>query len=78
MTVGRQTLRKQLGSGPRKKPGADSFQQKLQHESVGRKERVYIAFAIMLSNFRNQHFAAAAANLGGNFPVVEDVLASTN
>ena len=36
--VGRQTLRKQLGSSSRKKVQAEFFQQNLQNEPVGREE----------------------------------------
>ena len=30
----------------------------------------------MSSNFRYQHFVAVSGNLGGKFPVVDDVLSS--
>ena len=37
-SVGRQTFRKQLGSGSRKRLQAESFQQNLHYKSVGRHE----------------------------------------
>ena len=45
-SVGSQTLRKQLGSGSRKKSAAESFQQNLQNKSVGREETFLQAFLI--------------------------------
>ena len=45
-SVGRQTLRKQLGSGSRKKVQAESFQQNLQNEPVAREEMFLQTFLI--------------------------------
>ena len=76
-SVGRQALRKQLGSGTRERVRADSFQQNLKNRSVGRRETFYTLFSlIMSSNFRYQLLVAVSGNLGGKVPRVDDVLSS--
>ena len=84
-SVGRQTLRKQLGSGSWKRKGgivvwqaSSFFSKKLckTNQSVA-KRHFYKHFSlIMSSNFRYQSFVAVSGNLGGKVPVVDDVLSS--
>ena len=45
-SVGKQTLRKQLGSGSWKKVRSESFQQNLQNKSVGRLETFIQIFVV--------------------------------
>ena len=56
---------------------AESFQQNLPNESVGREETFLKTISSMMSsNFRYQNFVAVSGNLGGKVPVVEDVFSS--
>ena len=74
--VGRQTLRKQLGSGGRKKLQAESLQQNRfskTNQSVA-KRQFYKHFSLIMSrNFRYQPFVAISGNVGGKILVVDDV-----
>ena len=78
-SVGRQTLRKQLGSGSRKwSASKQSHSNKIckTNQSVA-KRRFYKHFSlIMSSNFRYQPFVAVSGDLGGKVPVVDEVLSS--
>ena len=77
-SVGRQTLRKQLGSGSRKRTANRVIPTKSAKQiSRSRRDFFYKHFSlIMSSNFRYQLFVAVSVNLVGKVPVVEDVLSS--
>ena len=77
-SMGRQTLRKQLGSGCRKSIASRFVPKKncKTNQSVAKK-RFYKHFSLIKgSNFRYQPFVAVSGNLGGKIPVVDDVLSS--
>ena len=85
-SVGRQTLRKQLGEGSGRRM-AGRYQEKECEQSHSNKicktnqsvakRPFYKHFSlIMSSNFRYQPFVAVSGNLGGKVPVADDVLPS--
>ena len=76
-SVGRQTLRKQLGSGSMKKT-ASRVIPKYSAKQISRwKRHFYKHFSLILSNnLQYQPFVAVSGNLGGKVPVVDDVLSS--
>ena len=76
-SMGRQTLRKQLGSGSRKR-SASSPSDKIckRNQSVAVRHFQKHFSLIMSSNFRYQHFVAVSGNPGGKVPVIDDVLSS--
>ena len=67
-SVGKQTLRKQLGEGSRNK---ESFQQ-----SVAMRHFYKHFSLIMSNNFRYQPFVAVSGNLEGKVPIFDHVLSS--
>ena len=77
-SVGRPTLRKQLGSGSRKRTTSrviPTISAKT-NQSVA-KRHFYKHFSlIMSSNFRYQPFVTFSGNLGGKVPVFDDVSSS--
>ena len=77
-SVGRQTLRQQLGSGSRKRTASRINPTKFSKQSVGREERLFYEHVsiIMSTNFRYQSFVVVSGNLGGKVPIVDDVLSS--
>ena len=75
-SMGRKTLRKQLGKGGNKQLQAESFQQKLQ-EKVVAKRHFCKHFSIILSSFfRYKPFLAVSGNFGRKIPLFVDVLSS--
>ena len=76
-SVGKQTLKKQLGEGSRKRTGSRFIPTKSTKkiQSVA-KTQFYKHFSLIISNniFRYQHFLAVSGNLGGKVPIVDDVL----
>ena len=77
-SVGRQTLKKQLGSGSRKKSASRVIptEAALTNQSVAERH-FYKHFSLfMSSNFRYQPFLAVSGNLGGKVLVIDDVLSS--
>ena len=77
-SVGRQTLRKQLGSGSRKLSGSRIVPTKSAKQfSRSRRDFFYKHFALFISsNLRYQTFVAVSGNLGGKVPIVGGVLSS--
>ena len=81
-SVGRQTLRKQLRSGSRKRKAygrrAESFQQNLLNKSVGREETFSQTFLVdrVKQHFSVPSFVAVSRNLGRKVAIVDDVLSS--
>ena len=77
-SVGRQTLRKQLGSGSKKKDCEQSHCNKIcKPNHTVAKRHFYKHFSlVMSSNFRYKPFVAVPGNLEGKVPVVDDVLSS--
>ena len=75
-SVGRQTVRKQLGSGSRKRTASRVIPTKFSktNQSVANRHFHKQFSLIMSSNFRYQPFVAVFGNLGGNVPVVDEVL----
>ena len=75
-SVGRQTLRKQLSSGSRKRTASRVIPTKSAktHQSVLKGHFYKHSSLIMSSNIRYQSFVAVSGNLGGKVTVVEDVL----
>ena len=76
-SVGRQTLRKKLGSGSRKRTANRALPTKCAKQTRSRKRHFYKNFSlIMSSNFRYQRFVAVSGILGGKVPVFDNVLSS--
>ena len=79
-SVGRQTLGKQLGEGSRRRTGGSKKRSSNKicktNQSVADRHFYKLFSLIMSSNFRYQSFVAISGNLGGKFPVVDDVLSS--
>ena len=74
-SVGRQNLRKHLGSGSRKKLLAESFQQNLQHKPVGRGESFFTKTSHKLYRvIFGTKFCGSCWDLGGKVPAVDYVL----
>ena len=82
-SVGRQTLRKQLGEGSRRWTGGSRkwsasrtipTKSEKTIQSVAERHFYKHISLIMSSNFWYQPFVAVSANLGGKVPVVDDVL----
>ena len=75
--MGRQTLRRQLGSGSRKKTTSRIIPTKsVRQSSRSRTDNFTNFWIILLANVRYQHFVAVSGNFGGKVPVVVDVLSS--
>ena len=77
-SVGRQNLRKKLGSGSRKRTASSGIPTKSAktYQSVA-KRHFYKHFSLTMScYFRYQPFVAVSGNLGGKVPVVDVVLSS--
>ena len=79
-SVGKQTLKKLLGEGSRRRTevvnGGESFQQNLLLMQLVPKRRFYFLLIMSNNNFRYQPFVAVSGNLGGKIPSVYDVLSS--
>ena len=85
-SVGRQTLRKQLGEGSRRRTARrwqETECKQIHSNKIWKtnqsveKRHFYKHFSLtMSSNFRYQPFVAVSGNLGGKVPVVDDVLSS--
>ena len=75
-SVERQTLRKQLGSGSRKKTSSGVIPTKSAEKIQLVAERhIYQNFSIIMSsNFRYQPFVAVSGSPGANVPVIDEVL----
>ena len=77
--VGRQTLRKKLGSGSRKRSASRVIPTKSAKQTSRSRRNIFTIndVPLMVSNsFRYQPFVAVPGNLGGKVPVVDDVLLS--
>ena len=77
-SVGRQTLREQLGSCSRKRIASRDIPTKSAKQfSWSRRDNFNKHLSLIMSiNFRYQTFVAVSGNLGGKVPVVHDVLSS--
>ena len=77
-SVGRQTLRKQLGSDSKKGTASRVIPTKAaKHISRSRGDSLCKHFSIIMpNNFGYQPFVAVSGNLGGKLPVVDDILSS--
>ena len=83
-SVGKQTLRKQLGEGKGSRKRAVSSKQrkiispKSTKQSSRSQRDIFKHFSLIMSNnnFRYQPFVAVSGNLGGKVPIVDDVLPS--
>ena len=77
-SAGKQILRKQLGSGSRKRTASKVIPTKSAEQISRLRQDIFtnILSLIMSSNFRYQPFVAVSANLGGKVPVVDDFLSS--
>ena len=77
-SVGRETLRKQLGEGSRRKRSASRVIPTKSARQITRSRRDFYKYfsLIMSSNFRYQPFVAVSGNLGRKVPVVDGVLSS--
>ena len=76
-SVGGQFLRKQLSILNRKNPASKVILAKSANKPFSREESFYNHFSLFMSNsFRYQPFVAFSENLGGEVPVVDNVLFS--
>ena len=77
-SVGKQTLKKQLGEGSRKRTASRIIPSKSTKQSSRSRQDFYKHFSLSMSNknFRYQLFVAVSGNLGGKVPIVDDVLSS--
>ena len=74
-SVGRQTLRKQLGSVIRKRSASSHFNKICRTNQAVAKRNFWIHFSLIkLSSFRYHTFIAVFGNLGGKVPLVDAVL----
>ena len=78
-SVGKQTLKKQLGEGSRKKTASRIIPTKSTKQSIRVVKRQFynhISLTMSNNNFLYQPFVAVSGNLGGKVPFVHDVLSS--